>query len=98
MANPVVRPCASCGAPVETRRLTSTPTCGPRCYQRIRRERLEHKSSLDIRIGGVTVTIADIPRDIDHESLRRTVLETCGDELIAAIEKLHTSKHKELQL
>jgi len=98
MANPVVRPCSSCGKPVETKRLTSMPTCGPRCYQRIRRERLEHKSSLDIRIGDVTVTIADIPRDLDHESLRQAVLETCSNELIAAIEKLRVNQHKELQL
>ncbi|WP_148193074.1 hypothetical protein [Pseudomonas syringae] len=79
MANPVVRPCSACGAPVETKRLTSTPTCGPRCYQRIRRERLEQKSSLDIRIGDMTINIADIPRDIDHDSLRRKILEACGD-------------------
>lgn len=98
MANPVVRPCASCGAPVETKRLTSTPTCGPRCYQRIRRERLEHKSSLEIRIGDVTVIIAGIPRDIDQDTLRQTVLETCGDELIAAVQKPHSYQHKELQL
>lgn len=88
MANPVVRPCSSCGKP-ETRRSTSTPTCGPRCYQRLRRQRYEQTSSLDFQIGGLVFTLTDVPREIDHDILRRDILERCGDDLRAAIEKLH---------
>jgi hypothetical protein len=95
MANPVVRPCASCGAPVETRRTTSTPTCSPRCYQRIRRERHQETSSLDFIIGGRTFTLMNVPRGIDHNGLRNSLAEALGDELAAKIENTHPTKPEE---
>jgi predicted nucleic acid-binding Zn ribbon protein len=74
MANPVVRPCVSCGNPVETRRLTSTPTCSTKCYMRLRRQAEKGASTLSFKIGNVVVTLTDLAPGTDREALQRDII------------------------
>lgn len=82
MANFVLRPCASCGNSVETRRLTSTPTCSPKCYMRLRRQAEKDKSTLVFSIGKVVIKIHDLPDDTDRDALYRKILNGLPPELI----------------
>lgn len=92
MVNPVLRPCVSCGAPVETRRMTSTPTCSTKCYQRVRRERLEQESTMDIQFGNITVRILNVRPDINHDSLRARVVELLGPEMMTALTEMEVAQ------
>lgn len=74
MANPVIRPCTSCGRPVETRRLTSTPTCSTRCYQRLRRKAQQDKTTLLLHVGDAIITLTGLPPDTDKSDLANNIL------------------------
>lgn len=84
------RNCARCGTPFHLRpQGLHAKFCSTTCRVAANKQRNLEQTTLDFQIGGLVFTLTNVPRDIDHDILRRDILERCGDDLRAAIEKLH---------
>ncbi len=84
------RNCARCGTPFQLRpQGQHAKFCSTACRVAASKQRNLEQTTLVLQVGGVTITIADLPKHIDPTSLRQTILETCGEELLAAIKKLY---------
>ncbi|MFK7698505.1 hypothetical protein [Pseudomonas caspiana] len=85
--------CAYCNKEFHTRpQGQHAKFCSDACRKASHKAEKQNETTLTLQFGKVTLKIVDLDPTIDKESLRRTIIDTLGPELITHVSALEPSR------